>query len=635
MLNRYPLWKNLFIASIVAMGFYYAAPNLYAPDPALQIGGSSGAQGMNERVLERSSQALSDAGIGHFGEEVQESGKTGLVRLNNRDQQLKAQAVLQRALGDGYIVALNLAPTTPDWLVSGGARPMKLGLDLSGGVHFKLEVDIDAATDRKLEQYENGIKRRLREERIRGRIALEGTRIGMTFRSVEDREAARAEVRDLYPELLLDRVDEETPQLFAEVTEATMAEVVEYAVAQNLTTLRNRVNELGVSEPLVQRQGKNRIVVELPGIQDTAEAKRILGKVANLEFRLVAEANAPVSERQRFDYRGETRQGMTEWLERDIIITGERVSNAAASFDQNGQPNVQITLDGEGGMLMSRATRANVKRRMGVLFIERKYRTRYETDENGETVVIRDPYDEKKVLTAPVIQSALGAQFQITGLDSPAESSELALMLRAGALAAPISFVEERTVGPSLGAENIELGVKSLQLGLALVVLFMMLYYRVFGVIAVVALTANLVLLVAVMSLLSATLTLPGIAGIVLTVGMAVDANVLIFARIREELAVGTSNQLAIHSGFERAVTTILDANITTLIVAVILYAVGTGPIKGFAVTLSVGIITSMFTAIMGTRALVNLSYGGRRVERLSIGRVKMKADAASQEAAV
>ncbi len=633
MLNRYPLWKNLFITLIVAMGFYYAAPNLYAPDPALQIGGSSGAQGINERLMERASEALSEAGIGHFGEEVQDSGKTGLIRLESREQQLKAQAVLQRALGDGYIVALNLAPTTPDWLVSGGAQPMKLGLDLSGGVHFKLEVDVDAATDRKLEQYENGIKRRLREERIRGRIALEGTRIGMTFRSVEDREAARAEVRDLYPELLLDRVDEDMPQLFAEVTETTIAEVVEYAVAQNLTTLRNRVNELGVSEPLVQRQGKNRIVVELPGIQDTAEAKRILGKVANLEFRLVAEANAPISERQRFDYRGETRQGMTEWLERDIIITGERVSNAAASFDQNGQPNVQITLDGEGGMLMSRATRANVKRRMGVLFIERKYRTRYETDENGETVVIRDPYDEKKVLTAPVIQSALGAQFQITGLDSPAESSELALMLRAGALAAPISFVEERTVGPSLGAENIELGVKSLQLGLALVVLFMMVYYRIFGVIAVVALTANLVLLVAVMSLLSATLTLPGIAGIVLTVGMAVDANVLIFARIREELAAGTSNQLAIHSGFERAVTTILDANITTLIVAIILYAVGTGPIKGFAVTLSVGIITSMFTAIMGTRALVNMSYGGRRVERLSIGRVRMKADAASKEA--
>ena len=625
MLNRYPIWKNLFIALIVAMGFYYASPNLYAPDPALQFGGTSSAQGVDEATMARVSRALSASGVGHFGQEIQDSGKTGLVRLDSRDQQLKAQSILQRELGDGYVVALNLAPTTPDWLLNGGAQPMKLGLDLSGGVHFKLEVDVDAATVRKLEQYESGIKRRLREKRIRGRVALEGRRIGMTFRSEEDREVARSEVRDLYPELLLDRVDAEAVQLFAEVTDATIAEGVEYAVAQNLTTLRNRVNELGVSEPLVQRQGKNRIVVELPGIQDTAEAKRILGKVANLEFRLVAETNAPISERQRFDYRGEARQGMTEWLEREIIITGERVSNAAASFDQNGQPNVQITLDGEGGMLMSRATRANVKRRMGVLFIERKFRTSYDTDENGETVINRQPYDEKKVLTAPVIQSALGAQFQITGLDSPAEASELALMLRAGALAAPISFVEERTVGPSLGAENIELGVKSLQLGLALVVLFMMLYYRVFGVIAVVALTANLVLLVAVMSLLSATLTLPGIAGIVLTVGMAVDANVLIFARIREEIAAGSSNQLAIHSGFQRAVTTILDANITTLIVAVILYAVGTGPIKGFAVTLSVGIITSMFTAILGTRALVNLAYGGRRVERLSIGRVKMK----------
>ena len=631
MLNRYSLWKNTLIALIVAMGFYYAAPNLYAPDPALQIGGSSGSQGIDDDLLVRASEALTAAEIEHFGQEVQASGKTGLVRLQNRDQQLKAQAVLQRALGDGFIVALNLAPTTPEWLMTGGAQPMKLGLDLSGGVHFKLEVDVDAATERKLEQYENGIKRRLRDERIRGRVALDGTRIGMTFRAVDDREAARTAVRDLYPELLLDRVDDDTPQLFAEVTQVTIAEVVEYAVAQNLTTLRNRVNELGVSEPLVQRQGKNRIVVELPGIQDTAEAKRILGKVANLEFRLVAETSAPISERQRFDYRGESRQGMTEWLERDIIITGERVSNAASSFDQNGQPNVQITLDGEGGMLMSRATRANVKRRMGVLFIERKYRTRYETDEEGATVVIRDPYDEKKVLTAPVIQSALGAQFQITGLDNPGEASELALMLRAGALAAPISFVEERTVGPSLGAENIELGMKSLQLGLALVVLFMAVYYRVFGVIAVVALSANLVLLVAVMSLLSATLTLPGIAGIVLTVGMAVDANVLIFARIREELASGTSNQLAIHSGFERAVTTILDANITTLIVAVILYAVGTGPIKGFAVTLSVGIITSMFTAIMGTRALVNVVYGGRRVQRLSIGRVRIKADAKTE----
>ena len=389
------------------------------------------------------------------------------------------------------------------------------------------------------------------------------------------------------------------------------------------------MNELGVSEPLVQRQGQNRIVVELPGIQDTAEAKRILGKVANLEFRLVANIDASAAEKQQYEYRSDDRAGMSEWLERDVIITGERVSNAQASFDQNGRPNVQISLDSEGGTLMSRATRNNVKRRMGVLFIERKYRTRYEMQEDGTEKIIKMPYDEKKLLTAPVIQQALGAQFQITGLDSPIESSELALMLRAGALAAPISFVEERTVGPSLGAENIRLGVKSVQYGLAIVVLFMILYYRVFGVAAVIALSANLMLLIAFMSLIGATLTLPGIAGIVLTVGMAVDANVLIFSRIREETAAGLSPQMAIHSGFERAVATILDANITTLIVAVILYAVGTGPVKGFAVTLSVGIVTSMFTAIMGTRALVNLFYGGRKVRTLSIGGRKPAGDAA------
>jgi len=621
MLNRYSLWKNLMILGVVLFGFYYAAPNLYAPDPALQIGGASGSQTIDSETLQRATAALSDAGINHFGEELQDGGKSGLIRLGARDDQLRAQSVLSRALGDNYIIALNLAPTTPDWLVSGGAQPMKLGLDLSGGVHFKLEVDVAAATERRLEMYEAGIKRGLREKRLRGLVRLQGRRIGMSFRDEATREAARSVTFDLYPELRLDRVDgDESWELFAEVTDATIKEVVDYAVDQNLTTIRNRVNELGVSEPLVQKQGSNRIVVELPGIQDTAEAKRILGKVANLEFRLVAETNAAVTERQRFEYRGEGRSGMTEWLEREIIITGERVSNAAAGFDQNGQPNVSITLDGEGGMLMSRATRNNIKRRMGVLFIERKYRTRYEEDDSGAEVAIKIPFDEKKVLTAPVIQSALGAAFQITGLDSPAEASELALMLRAGALAAPITFVEERTVGPSLGAENIALGVKSVQIGLALVVIFMILYYRVFGVAAVIALTTNLILLVACMSLLGATLTLPGIAGIVLTVGMAVDANVLIFARIREELARRMSPQMAINAGFERAVATILDANITTLIVAVILYAVGTGPIKGFAVTLSLGIITSMFTAILGTRALVNLIYGGRRVDSLSIG---------------
>ena len=621
MLNRYSLWKNLLILGVVLFGFYYAAPNLYAPDPALQIGGASGSQAIDEQTLSRATSALDEAGITHCGEELQDGGKSGLIRLAARDDQLRAQSVLSRALGDSYIIALNLAPTTPDWLVRGGAQPMKLGLDLSGGVHFKLEVDVAAATERRVEMYEAGIKRGLREERIRGLVRLQGRRVAMSFQDAETREAARGVTASLYPELRLDRVDSEgTWELFAEVTDATISEVVDYAVDQNLTTIRNRVNELGVSEPLVQKQGANRIVVELPGIQDTAEAKRILGKVANLEFRLVAETNAPVTDRQRFEYRGEDRSSLTEWLEREIIITGERVSNAAAGFDQNGQPNVSITLDGEGGMLMSRATRSNIKRRMGVLFIERKYRTRYERDETGEEIAIKVPYDERKILTAPVIQSALGASFQITGLDSPGEASELALMLRAGALAAPISFVEERTVGPSLGAENIALGVKSVQIGLALVIVFMMLYYRVFGIAAVIALTTNLILLLAFMSLLGATLTLPGIAGIVLTVGMAVDANVLIFARIREELARRMAPQMAIDAGFERAVATILDANITTLIVAVILYAVGTGPIKGFAVTLSLGIITSMFTAILGTRALVNIIYGGRRVDSLSIG---------------
>tara|TARA_Y100000991_G_scaffold15309_1_gene10288 strand:+ start:1831 stop:3738 length:1908 start_codon:yes stop_codon:yes gene_type:complete len=630
MINRYPLWKNLLILIVVLCGFYYAAPNLYAPDPALQIAGASSAQQIDERVLARATAALTEAGIGSFGEDLQNRGKSALLRLTDREQQLRAQAILARELGDGFIVALNLAPTTPDWLVDGGASPMKLGLDLSGGVHFKLEVDVEAVTERKLNQYETGIQKRLREERIRGRISLDGQKVAMQFRAEADREAARREVVDLYPELFLDRVDEdETWSLYAAVTEQTIKEVVDYAVAQNLTTIRNRVNELGVSEPLVQRQGSNRIVVELPGIQDTAEAKRILGKVANLEFRLVAETNAPISERQRFVYRSADRGGMTEWLERDVIITGESVSNAQAGFDQNGQPNVSISLDGEGGMLMSRATRANVKRRMGVLFIERKYRTRYEQGESGEEVAVRIPYDEKKLLTAPVIQSALGAQFQITGLDNPAESSELALMLRAGALAAPITFVEERTVGPSLGAENIRLGMKSVQVGLALVVVFMIFYYRVFGIAAVIALSGNLVLLVGIMSLLGATLTLPGIAGIVLTVGMAVDANVLIFARIREEIRGGSPPQTAITQGFDRAIVTILDANITTLIVAIILYAIGTGPIKGFAVTLSVGIITSMFSSIMGTRALVNLIYGGRRVKSLAIGGIGNKRSSA------
>ena len=625
MLNKYPLWKYLLVLFFALLGLFYAAPNLYAPDPALQVAGESSSQLIDEKTLGRALAALDEAGIEHFDTVIDDNGRTALIRLRDKEQQLSAQARVSRGLGDGFIVALNLAPTTPNWLSDYGATPMKLGLDLSGGVHFMLEVDVDAAVERRMEYYTTAIKRTLREERIRGLVGQnEKGQVEAKFKTEEQREEARDVISDAEPQLALDRVEEgDSWNLVASLPEQVRKEIAEYSVAQNLTTLRNRVNELGVSEPLVQRQGQNRIVVELPGIQDTAEAKRILGKVANLEFRLVANMDAPASEKQRFEYRSPDRSG-TEWLERDVIITGERVSNAQASFDQNGQPNVNISLDSEGGSLMSRATRNNIKRRMGVLFIERKYRTRYEVQPDGTEIAVKVPYDEKKLLTAPVIQSALGAQFQITGLDNPLESSELALMLRAGALAAPISFVEERTVGPSLGAENIRMGVKSIQYGLAMVVLFMIVVYRLFGVTAVIALTVNLILLVAAMSLIGATLTLPGIAGIVLTVGMAVDANVLIFSRIREEVNKGMAPQMAIHTGYERAVATILDANITTLIVAVILYAVGTGPIKGFAVTLSIGIITSMFTAIMGTRAIINLIYGGRRVKQLSIGGIKV-----------
>jgi len=607
------------------LGMLYSAPNLYTPDPALQIAGESSSQLIDDKILERALGALDDAGIEHFDAVIDPNGRTALIRLRDKEQQLPGQARVSRALGDGFIVALNLAPTTPAWLSKFGATPMKLGLDLSGGVHFMLEVDVNAAIERRMEYFNTSVKRILREQRIRGFVTLNDQgQVEARFQSEALRDQAREAIADEEPQLALEAVAAgDSWNLVGTLPEAARKEIGEYAVAQNLTTLRNRVNELGVSEPLVQRQGRNRIVVELPGIQDTAEAKRILGKVANLEFRLVANLDAAASDKQRFEYRSPDRAGASEWLERDVIITGERVSNAQASFDQNGMPNVNISLDSEGGSLMSRATRNNIKRRMGVLFIERKYRTRYEVQADGSEVAVKVPYDERKLLTAPVIQSALGANFQITGLDSQQESSELALMLRAGALAAPISFVEERTVGPSLGAENIRMGLKSVYYGMAAVVLFMVLVYRFFGVTAVIALAVNVVLLVACISLLGATLTLPGIAGIVLTVGMAVDANVLIFGRIREELNNGMAPQMAIHAGYERAVTTILDANLTTLIIAVILYAVGTGPIKGFAVTLSLGIITSMFTAVMVTRAIINLVYGGRRVKTLSIGGIK------------
>ncbi len=555
---------------------------------------------------------------------VDDNGARVLVRLRHQEQQLAAQTVIQRALGDTYVVALNLASTTPSWMSRWGAQPMKLGLDLSGGVHFLLQVDTSSVLEKRMASYESRIKRVLREHTIRGLIRLQADNILQgQFKTPALREQANNIVRREWPELVREEQDSGRDYyLNMTLSSAEIKMIEDYAVKQNITTLRNRVNELGVAEPLVQRQGRNRIVVELPGIQDTAMAKRILGKTANVEFRFEAKPDTPASEKESFPLavdRGGVGQAS---LERDVVLTGESIVNAVVAFDPDtGRPQVSITLDNEGGTTMHRVSRHNVQRRLGVLFVERKSRTMgYERNSHGEEVPIKQPYDEKTIISLPTIQTALGIQFRITGLQSVAEAAELALLLRAGALAAPMDFVEERTVGPSLGAENIRLGWLSVQIGLGLVALFMVVYYRLFGVFAVLGLAVNLILLIALMSILSATLTLPGIAGIVLTLGMAVDANVLIFSRIREELANHMPIQQAINTGYERAFVTIVDANLTTLLVAVILYAAGAGPVRGFGVTLSLGIITSLFTATMVTRALVNLTLGRRRLKKLSIG---------------
>ncbi|WP_020680569.1 protein translocase subunit SecD [Marinobacterium rhizophilum] len=617
MLNRYPLWKNLLILLLLALGLLYAAPNLYPDDYAIQLSGTREMYQVDEPLLERISTVLEREGISNKGVELQDGN--GLVRFADGESQLRAKAVIAGLLGDQYVVAMNLAPTTPDWLSALGAGPMKLGLDLRGGVHFLLEVDTVQAVAQRLDVYVSEIKTKLRQEKLRYRLVdhrSDGS-LEVKFADEAVRDEARSLLRKDYPEFLLsDETVDGAYYVVISLTEQTVRDIEDYAVKQNLTTLRNRVNELGVAEPLVQRQGRNRIVVQLPGVQDAAAAKRIIGKTANLEFRLEATSQAPAGTTETYEFRSQP--GRTATIERDIIITGSSVANAQAAFDENGMPQVSITLDAKGGQMMGRVTRNAIQRRMAVLFVEFKNRTLTETVD-GVVQERRIPYVEKKIISLATIQSVLGSQFRITGLESATESSELALLLRAGALAAPIYFVEERSIGPSLGAENIELGVMSVKIGFALVLLFMVLYYRVFGVLANIALTLNLMLLVAVMSLLSATLTLPGIAGIVLTVGMAVDANVLIFSRIREEMSNGVPWQSAINAGFGRAFTTILDANITTLIAALILFAMGTGPVKGFAVTLSVGIVTSMFTAIVVTRALVNLTYGGRKPSRLAL----------------
>ncbi len=620
MLNRFPLWKYLLILGILLVGFIYSAPNLYPDDPAIQIRGQSVALKITDADLQRAESALKAGGIALKSASISPQG--GMLRLFSQADQLPARDLIARALGDEYVVALNLAPTTPGWLRSLGAGPMKLGLDLSGGVHFLLEVDMDKAVSARIKVYEGEVKSQLRKERLRYRsLPQQASSIQLGFADQAQLEKARDLILKNFTDFAVTASERNgQPVLDLTLTPAKLAEIREYSIKQNLTTVRNRVNELGVSEPLVQRQGANRIVVELPGVQDTASAKGILGKTANLEFRLEADRDAPKGATESFEFRESGRPPVA--LERGLIITGDKVTDAQASFDENGRPQVNIRLDGHGGELMNRATRNNVGRSMAVIFIEQKPVTRYvrQTVKGVEKEVPVTAFkEEKKIISLATIQSALGNSFRITGLDGPGESSELALLLRAGGLAAPMHFAEERTIGPSLGAENIELGIQASLWGFLFVSLFIMLIYKFFGLLATAALALNMVLLLALMSLLGATLTLPGIAGIVLTMGMAVDANVLIFSRIREEIANGMSVQRAIHEGFDRALSAIIDGNLTTLLVGGILFVMGTGPIKGFAVTMSLGIFTSMFTAVFVTRAMVNLIFGNRQFKKLWI----------------
>ena len=603
---RFQAWKTLFVLLVLTIGIIFSLPNIFPPDPSVQITTSSAGDGFSEKFIEDLKNKTRNADINDLF--FENNDKSILIRTKSYQDQIKLKDFLQKELNENFVVALNLAANTPNWLKSLNAKPMKLGLDLRGGVNFLMEVDTDLLMKTKLESTSSVLRNSLREARIKiNSINVDKNNIFIDLNDEEKKEDFNRIISDLG---ILDVSLVQNSEYELSFSDQEIENTVEYAVLQNLTTLRNRVNELGVSEPIVQREGKKRISVQLPGIQDTAEAKKIIGKTANLEFRLEAKNNSLASRVETFPYRG-----LNTKLEKKIIISGDRVSDASVGFDENGFPQVNISLDSDGGAQMHRATRNNVGTRMAVLFVEKKISSLNESELSS----IKNFYD-KKIISLATIQSALANQFRITGLDSPAEASELALLLRAGALAAPMNFVEEGTIGPSLGADNIRLGINSLILGLSLVLIFMVFYYKGFGFIANLAVILNLVLIVSIMSILSATLTLPGIAGIVLTIGMAVDANVLIFSRIREELQRNLKPLEAITSGYDRAFVTIVDANLTTLIVALILYIVATGPIQGFAITLSVGILTSMFTAILFTRMLVYFVYGRRRnIEKIWI----------------
>ncbi|MCF2907654.1 protein translocase subunit SecD [Pseudoalteromonas sp. DL2-H2.2] len=619
MLNKYPMWKYLLVLAVLAVGILYATPNLYGRDPAIQVSGTKGTNA-DLSVLDQVNKTLKDNNL-TVKSTALEDGQV-LIRFTNVEDQLKAQDLLRNTLSEDYISAINMSPAQPEWLKNLGANPMKLGLDLSGGVHFTMEVDMATAMDKAFEQMEQDYKSDLREEKLRYRSirrVANSDRIQVVMRSDEDRDAAERFLKNRYPGNLFINDSSNGLAFFSTLSEPKIKELRDYAIKQNETIIRNRINQLGVAEPNVQRQGAERIIVQLPGVQDTARAKEILGATATLEFREVDQnADARAAAQGRVPPGSEVimhQAGYPVVVKKRVVLEGSHITGAQSGLDEYQRPKVSINLDSKGGAKMSAFTKRAIGKPMATVFIE--YKPSGKVDKNGKAL---PPIKVEEVINVATIQARLNSSFQITGINTPAEAHNLSLLLRAGALVAPIQIVEERTVGPSLGQENIQAGMTAVVLGFAFVLAFMMMYYKGFGLVANLALAANLVMIVGVMSMIpGATLTLPGIAGIVLTVGMAVDANVLIFERIREELAEGRSPQQAVHHGYDSAFSTIFDANITTLIAAVILFSVGTGPIAGFAVTLAIGILTSMFTAIVGTRAVINAVIGGKRINSLSI----------------
>ncbi|MCD2449686.1 protein translocase subunit SecD [Methylicorpusculum oleiharenae] len=614
MQNHFPLWKNGLILIILVVASIYALPNLYGDDPSVQVSSSSTplAQAQVKQIEDHVKQA------GLNSKSVEYTNGQALLRFENTNDQLKAADVLRDKMGNDATVALNLAPATPAWLNAFGAKPMYLGLDLRGGVHFLLEVDMEAAIKQAQERYTDDVRTALRTAKVHYvSVGRDKDRIKVQLKSAEEVEAATQAINKDLSSLKFESV-ENLNELILTIPEVEQREIKKFALTQNITTLRNRVNELGVAEPVIQQQGDNRIVVQLPGVQDTARAKDILGTTATLEYRLVdvehdvqkaVQGRVPIGSRLYYE-----KNGNPILLDSRVIVTGDQIVDASSGLDQNNSPAVFITLNGVGAKKMGKVTQESIGKPMAVVFIEYKIKTR---EVNGEKLRIKEKVE--KVISVATIRDAFSKRFQTTGLDNPQEARNLALLLRAGALAAPVDIIEERTIGPSLGQDNINQGMNSVIVGFVVVMVFMVFYYKVFGLVANFALTFNLVLIISLLSLLQATLTLPGIAGIVLTIGMAVDANVLINERIREEINNGNTPQASIFAGYEKAFGTIFDSNITTLLVALILFGFGTGPVKGFAVTLSIGILSSMFTAIMGSRMLINWIYGNRRVEKLSI----------------